>query len=46
MKRKHLGVAAVRRGQVYALSCSARSDQWNPNKEKLFQEIVASFRLQ
>lgn len=45
VKRKHLAVAAARRGQVYVLGCSARSDQWGPKKEALFQQIVASFRL-
>lgn len=45
VKRKNLAVAAARRGVVYALGCSARSDQWDARKEELFQQVVSSFRL-
>ena len=45
VKRKNLAVATVRRGTVYALGCSARSDQYNPAKEATFQQMVASFRV-
>lgn len=45
VRRKNLAVAAVRRGTVYALGCSARFDQWNAAKEEAFQQVVSSFRL-
>jgi hypothetical protein len=45
IKRKNFAVAAIKKGRVYSLVASARSDQYNPAKEKLLQHIVQSFRL-
>ncbi|KAI3425827.1 hypothetical protein D9Q98_007802 [Chlorella vulgaris] len=45
VRRKNLAVAASRRGSVYCLGCSARSDQYNADKEAIFEHIVTSFRL-
>jgi len=45
IKRKHFGVIAVKKGKVYTLSASARSDQYNKDKEVLLRRIVDSFRV-
>lgn len=45
VKRKNLAVAAARKGSLYVLGCSARSDQYDAAKEQTFQTIVESFRL-
>lgn len=45
VKRKNSAVAAVKRGVVYCLGASARSDQWNKEKAELFSIIVDSFRI-
>lgn len=45
VRRKNLAVAAARRGSIYVLGCSARSDQFNAAKAATFQQIVASFRV-
>lgn len=45
VKRKNFAVAAEKRGQVYCLGTSARSDQYNPEKEQLLQHVIDSFRL-
>lgn len=45
VRRRHVAVAATRRGSVYVLGCSARSDQYDAAKERLFQHVVDSFRL-
>lgn len=45
IRRKNLAVAGVKRGVVYALGVSARSDQWNADKQELLQTIVDSFRV-
>ena len=45
VKRKNLAVAAARKGSLYVLGCSARSDQYDAAKEQTFQTIVDSFRL-
>lgn len=45
IRRKNFAVAAVRRGDVYCVSASARSDQYNKEKEALLVQIVQSFRL-
>jgi hypothetical protein len=45
IRRKNLAVAATKKGKVYSLVASARSDQFNPTKEKVLQHIVQSFRL-
>ena len=45
IRRKNLAVAAVRRGLMYCLVASARSDQYNADKEEVLQRIVRSFRL-
>jgi hypothetical protein len=45
VRRKNLAVAAARRGQVYVLGCSARSDQYDAAKDAVFQHVVDSFRL-
>jgi PsbP len=45
VKRKNSAVAAVKKGMVYCLGASARSDQWNTDKAALFSTIVDSFRI-
>ncbi len=45
IRRKNFAVAAARRGLMYSLVASARSDQFNAEKEKVLQHIVQSFRL-
>ena len=45
VRRKSLAVAAARRGSVYVLGCSARSDQFDGDKQAAFQHVVDSFRL-
>lgn len=45
VRRKNRAVVACRRGTAYVLGCSARSDQFNAEKEETFQQIVDSFRL-
>ena len=45
VRRKNLAVAAARKGSLYVLGCSARSDQFNKDKEATFETIVQSFRL-
>lgn len=45
VRRKNLAVAATRRGQVYVLGCSARSDQFDDAKRALFEHVVDSFRV-
>lgn len=45
VRRKNLAVAAARKGNLYVLGCSARSDQFDKEKEAAFETIVQSFRL-
>jgi hypothetical protein len=45
VRRKNVAIAAIRRNMAYCLGASARSDQWDPQKEALFQRIIDSFRL-
>jgi hypothetical protein len=45
VKRKNAAVAAVKRGVVYALGASARSDQYGKEKTEVFNTIVDSFRI-
>ena len=45
VKRKNVAVAAVRRGKAYVCAASARSDQYNSEKEQLLRRTVESFRL-
>ncbi|PRW57552.1 hydrolase [Chlorella sorokiniana] len=45
VRRKNLAVAAVRKGSLYVLGCSARSDQFDKEKEAAFETVVQSFRL-
>jgi hypothetical protein len=45
VKRKNSAVVAVKRGVVYCLGASARSDQWNKDKAEMFSTIVDSFRI-
>lgn len=45
IRRKNLAVVGVKRGTVYVLGASARSDQWNKEKEEILRHVVASFRL-
>lgn len=45
VRRKNLAVAGVKRGVVYALATSARSDQWSPEAAARLQHIVDTFRL-
>ncbi|WIA15677.1 hypothetical protein OEZ85_002303 [Tetradesmus obliquus] len=45
IRRKNFAAAAVKRDKLYTIAASARSDQFNEEKEKLLQHIVESFRL-
>lgn len=45
VRRKNVAVAAVKRGVVYCLGTSSRSDQWNNEKAALLEQVVESFRL-
>jgi len=45
IRRKNLAVVGVKRGMVYVLGASARSDQWNKDKEEVLRHVVESFRL-
>ena len=45
IRRKNFAVAAARNGLMYSLVASSRSDQFNPDKEKVLQHIVQSFRV-
>ncbi|KAI7844586.1 hypothetical protein COHA_001826 [Chlorella ohadii] len=45
VRRKNLAVAAARKGNLFVLGCSARSDQFDKEKEAAFETIVQSFRL-
>ena len=45
VRRKNMAVAGVKRGTVYVLGTSARSDQWNDEKAALLEHVVESFRL-
>ncbi|GMH38664.1 hypothetical protein BSKO_06548 [Bryopsis sp. KO-2023] len=45
VKRKNAAVAAVRKGSVYALCASARSEQATPKKEAVLEHVVQSFRM-
>jgi hypothetical protein len=45
ISRKNLAVVGVKRGTVYVLGASARSDQWNKDKEEVLRHVVESFRL-
>jgi hypothetical protein len=45
IRRKNFAVAAAKGGVVYSLVASARSDQYNAEKEKVLQYIQGSFRL-
>ncbi|KAL4430605.1 hypothetical protein ABPG77_005845 [Micractinium sp. CCAP 211/92] len=45
VRRKNLAVVAARRGTAFVLGCSARSDQYDKEKEATFQQIVDSFRV-
>jgi len=45
IRRKNIAVAGVKRGVVYCLGASARSDQWDSDKQLLLTSIVESFRI-
>jgi len=45
VKRKNSAVAALKKGVVYCLGASARSDQWSREKAELFGTVVDSFRI-
>jgi hypothetical protein len=46
VRRRNLAVAArTKRGSIVVLGLSARSDQWGPEKEALFQHVIDSFRV-
>ncbi|KAK9816416.1 hypothetical protein WJX72_000023 [[Myrmecia] bisecta] len=45
IRRKNFAVAAAKRGMVYSLVASARSDQYNDEKAKMMRRIIDSFRL-
>jgi len=45
VRRKHVAVAAEKRGQVYVLGCSVRSDKWDADKAALVQHVLDSFRV-
>lgn len=45
IRRKNFAVAAAKGGRVYSLVASARSDQYNAQKEQILQHIQGSFRL-
>eukprot|EP00884_Botryococcus_braunii_P019799 jgi/Botrbrau1/6502/Bobra.0034s0075.1 len=45
IRRRNFGVAAVKNGTVYSLVASARSDQFNDNKEAQLRHIIDSFRV-
>ncbi|PNW82254.1 hypothetical protein CHLRE_06g278144v5 [Chlamydomonas reinhardtii] len=45
IRRKNFAVACVKRGMVYTLNASSRTDQFNKDKEELLQHVVESFRV-
>ncbi|GIL87215.1 hypothetical protein Vretimale_14315 [Volvox reticuliferus] len=45
IRRKNFAVATVKRGTVYMLNASSRSDQFNKDKEALLRHVVESFRV-
>lgn len=45
IKRKNIAVAAAKKGRMYSLLASARSDQYNKAKEEVLQHIIDSFRV-
>ncbi|KXZ52290.1 hypothetical protein GPECTOR_10g922 [Gonium pectorale] len=45
IRRKNFAVATVKRGLVYTLNASSRSDQFNKEKEALLRRVVESFRV-
>eukprot|EP01023_Acetabularia_acetabulum_P030349 TRINITY_DN28562_c0_g1_i2.p1 TRINITY_DN28562_c0_g1~~TRINITY_DN28562_c0_g1_i2.p1 ORF type:complete len:371 (+),score=24.16 TRINITY_DN28562_c0_g1_i2:150-1115(+) len=45
VRRKNFAVATIKRGKVYCLNASARTDQFNKDKEELLQHIIQSFRV-
>ncbi|KAG2445160.1 hypothetical protein HYH02_008628 [Chlamydomonas schloesseri] len=45
IRRKNFAVACVKRGMVYTLNASSRTDQFNKDKEELLRHVVESFRV-
>ena len=45
IKRKNFATYAKRKGKLYAVNASARSDQYNDAKTETLQQIVGSFRV-
>lgn len=45
IRRRNYAVVTEKAGTVYSLNASARSDQWNKDKEQLLLHIVESFRI-
>lgn len=45
VRRKNVAVAGIKRGTVYALGVSVRSDQWNEAKAEAVAAVVESFRV-
>ena len=45
IRRKNFAVAAARNGFMYSLVASARSDHFDPAKERVLEHIVQSFRV-
>ncbi|GFR42267.1 hypothetical protein Agub_g3164 [Astrephomene gubernaculifera] len=44
VRRRNFAVVAVRRGTVYCLNASSRSDQFDADKEALLRHVIESFR--
>eukprot|EP01024_Parvocaulis_polyphysoides_P020923 TRINITY_DN19869_c0_g1_i1.p1 TRINITY_DN19869_c0_g1~~TRINITY_DN19869_c0_g1_i1.p1 ORF type:complete len:293 (+),score=27.89 TRINITY_DN19869_c0_g1_i1:45-881(+) len=45
VRRKNFAVATIKRGKIYCLNASARTDQFNKEKEELLRHIIESFRI-